>query len=80
MTDLSRTCDAVDCRRPATQVGVAQLPIRPLELQLCDEHVAALRARKLQGISQGPPPRGGGPARPQVTFADQGEADGRAGD
>lgn len=67
MTDASRTCDAEGCRRPATQVGTAELPIRPIELRLCDTHVAALRARKLRSISQDRKWRGGY-ERPQVFF------------
>ena len=67
MSDASRTCDAKGCERPATQVGTAELAIRPIELRLCDAHVAALRARKLRGISQDRKWRGGY-ARPQVSF------------
>jgi hypothetical protein len=63
-------CDAEDCPRRATQVGVAELPTKPLELRLCDEHVAALRAGKVRGLSQATGWRHDG-ARPQVTFADQ---------
>ncbi|SDF07224.1 hypothetical protein SAMN05660662_0982 [Blastococcus aurantiacus] len=62
-------CDAQDCPRRATQVGVAELPIRPLELRLCDEHVEALRAGKVRGLSQGTGWRNDG-ARPQVSFSD----------
>ena len=62
-------CDAEDCTRPATQVGVAELPIKPLELRLCDEHVAALRAGKVRGLSQATGWRNDG-ARPQVSFSD----------
>ena len=63
------TCDALDCNRRATQVGVAELPIRSLELRLCDEHVAALQAGKVRGLSQGTGWRNDG-ARPQVSFSD----------
>jgi hypothetical protein len=48
---------------------VAELPIRPLELRLCDEHVAALQAGKVRGLSQGTGWRNDG-ARPKVTFSD----------
>ena len=61
-------CDAEDCPRPATQVGVAELPIKPLELRLCDEHVEALRAGKVRGLSQRTGWRSDG-ARPQVSFS-----------
>jgi hypothetical protein len=70
MTDASRTCDAEGCERRATQVGTAELPIRPIELRLCDTHVAALQARKLRGISQDRTWRGGY-GRPQVSFDDE---------
>ena len=62
-------CDAENCARRATQVGMAELSIRPLELRLCDEHVAALHAGKVRGLSQATGWRNDG-ARPQVTFAD----------
>jgi hypothetical protein len=62
-------CDAENCTRRATQVGVAELPIKPLELRLCDEHVAALHAGKVRGLSQATGWRNDG-ARAQVTFAD----------
>ena len=67
MTDAGTICDADTCLRRATQVGTVDLPIRPLELRLCDAHVAALRAGKLRGLSLEARPRGG-PARPQVSF------------
>ncbi|MDT0277973.1 hypothetical protein [Blastococcus goldschmidtiae] len=70
MTDPGRQCDASDCGRRATQVGVVELPIRPLELRLCDEHVAALRAGKLRGMSQEQRPGGSRSARPQVSFTE----------
>ena len=63
-------CDAEDCTRRATQVGVADLPIRPLELRLCDEHVEALRAGKVRGLSQGGRAQNGSSPRPQVSFSD----------
>ena len=62
-------CDAQDCTSRATQVGVADLPIRSLELRLCDEHVEALRAGKVRGLSQATGWRNDG-ARPQVSFSD----------
>jgi len=62
-------CDAENCTRRATQVGVAELPIKPLELRLCDEHVKALQAGKVRGLSQATGWRNDG-ARPQVTFSD----------
>jgi hypothetical protein len=70
MSDSGNACDAEHCFRRATQVGVVPLPIQSLELRLCDDHVAALRAGKLQGLSQEPKRRGGGYTRPQVTFAE----------
>lgn len=70
MTDPGRDCDAAGCARRATQVGVVELPIQPLELRLCDEHVAALRAGKLRGMSQESRPGRGRSARPRVSFAD----------
>ena len=63
-------CDAEGCTRRATQVGVAELPIEPLELRLCDEHVDALRAGKVRGLSQGTRKRNGTSPRPQVSFGD----------
>lgn len=63
------TCDAEDCTRRATQVGAVDLPVRPLELRLCDEHVDALRAGKVRGLSQETGWRNDG-ARPQVSFSD----------
>ncbi|RBY76257.1 hypothetical protein DQ239_14850 [Blastococcus sp. TF02-09] len=63
-------CDAEGCTRRATQVGEVPLPIEPLELRLCDEHVEALRAGKARGLSQRTGWRNDG-ARPQVTFADE---------
>ena len=63
-------CDAEDCTHRATQVGVAELPIRPVELRLCDEHVAALRAGKVRGLSQGTRTRTGTASRPQVSFTE----------
>ena len=62
-------CDAEDCNRRATQVGVVELAIQPIELRLCDEHVAALQAGKARGLSQATGWRHDG-ARPQVSFAD----------
>ena len=62
-------CDAENCTRRATQVGVAELPIKPLELRLCDEHVAALQAGKVRGLSQATGWRNDG-ARPRVSFSD----------
>ncbi len=47
-------CDAEDCNRRATQVGVVELAIQPIELRLCDEHVAALQAGKARGLGQTP--------------------------
>ncbi len=62
-------CDAEHCTRRATQMGTAQLPIRSIELRLCDEHVAALRAGKVRGLSQETGWRNDG-ARPQVSFSE----------
>ena len=62
-------CDAENCTRRATQVGVAELSIKPLELRLCDEHVDALRAGRVRGLSQATGWRNDG-ARPQVSFSD----------
>jgi hypothetical protein len=70
MTDSRTSCDARDCTRRATQLGTVELPIEPLELRLCDEHVDALRAGKLQGMSQATRRRPGVSTRPQVTFSD----------
>ncbi len=70
MTDSGNACDAEHCFRRATQVAVVPLPIRPLELRLCDAHVEALRAGKLQAMSQEPLARGGGSTRPQVSFSE----------
>ncbi len=70
MTDAGRNCDAQGCERAATQVGTVPLPIRPLELRLCDEHVAALRAGKVTGLSQERRPRTGSYTRTQVSFSD----------
>lgn len=61
-------CDATDCERPATQVGEVKVPVRPLEVRLCDEHVQALRAGKLREMSQDRQPHDGGYARPRLTF------------
>lgn len=63
------TCDAEHCTRPATQVGTVELAITPIELRLCDEHVAALQAGKVRGLSQATGWRNDG-ARPQVQFDD----------
>jgi hypothetical protein len=63
-------CDAEDCTRRATQVGVARLPIESLELRLCDEHVEALRAGRVRGLSQRTGWRNDG-ARPQVSFSSE---------
>ncbi|MGY2130181.1 hypothetical protein [Blastococcus sp. SYSU DS0617] len=70
MTDPGHYCDASGCARPATQVGVVELSIQPLELRLCDEHVAALRAGKLRGMSQEQRPGGGRHSRPRVSFTE----------
>ena len=70
MTGPVHDCDASGCPRRATQVGVVELSIHPVELRLCDVHVAALRAGKLQGMSQETRSRGGRLARPRVTFTD----------
>lgn len=70
MDDPGRTCDADTCDRRATQIGVAELPVRPLELRLCDEHVAALRAGKVTGLAQERRRHDGGYTRPRVSFAE----------
>jgi hypothetical protein len=62
-------CDGEDCNRKATQVGVVELAIQPIELRLCDEHVRALQAGKVRGLSQATGWRHDG-ARPQVKFDD----------
>ncbi len=70
MHDPDPLCDASDCSHRATQVGVVDLPIQPVELRLCDEHVAALRAGKLRGMSQDTRSGRAIRTRPQVSFTD----------
>ncbi len=63
-------CDAEHCTSRATQMGTVDLPIQALELRLCDAHVAALRAGRVRGLSQGTGWRNDG-ARPQVSFDEE---------
>jgi hypothetical protein len=69
MNDLGHACDAEGCERPATKLGFAEVPVRPMELALCDEHIEALRAGKLLEISQDPLPDGSY-GRPEVAFSE----------